>query len=122
MLLGLTLTACAGDDGDDGDDDDVGEDGSCNAEQSARVDDVLSLTADGGGNGAIVYASTCGSSGCHGVDGMSGPAPSLVDEIPEYDDEALGCLLLTGYGNMASQASLSDQELADVIAYVESTF
>lgn len=120
LVLGLSLTACGG--GEDDGDDVVGDDGgNCNADQSARIDTILALSPDEA-NGATVFANSCGNAACHGSDGNSGPAPDLGTEIPEFSSNALACLLLTGVGTMPSQAGLSDQDLADVIAYTEVTF
>ena len=122
-LPALTLTLCSGlllgvcDGGDDDHDDHV----ECSAAQSERASDIAALTADQT-TGAAVFAQTCGSAGCHGADGVAGSAPNLDDEIPEFDSESLSCLVLGGTGSMPSQASLSDQELADVLAYVQATF
>ncbi|MCA9683708.1 MAG: cytochrome c [Myxococcales bacterium] len=120
LVFGLSLVACDGGE-EDGDDDAGEEGGNCNADQTARVDTVLALTPDEA-NGATVFANTCGIGSCHGADGNSGTGPALSDEIPDYSSDALGCLLLTGVGTMPSQAGLSDQDLADVIAYAEATF
>ena len=94
---------------------------SCDAEQSARASTVLGLGVDAAA-GADVFANTCGGGGCHGSDGISGPAPDLDEHASHFDSEGLACLLLAGTGNMPSQAKLSDQQLADVLAYVEETF
>jgi mono/diheme cytochrome c family protein len=81
----------------------------------------MSLAADKTA-GAMVFSQTCAAATCHGADGSAGPAPNLPDEIPEFDSEALTCLLLNGTDEMPPQAALSDQQLADVIAYVQAKF
>jgi mono/diheme cytochrome c family protein len=112
LISGLVLSACDGDEGGEG---------SCNEQESNRVDTILSLGGDET-TGADTFTTTCGSSGCHGSDGDSGPGPHLSNEIPEFTVDGLTCLLLTGYDDMPSQASLSDQQLADVVAYVQGNF
>lgn len=113
LLTSFALSACGDGDGDGT--------GACDATQNMRIDDILALNPDEAA-GATVFGSTCGSGGCHGADGSSGPAPSLAAKVPDYGDAGLTCALLTGPGGMPSQASLSDQELADVLAYVGATF
>ena len=124
FMLSCSLLGACTEDGDKGSDDDVGEEEEepeCNAEQMMRVDTVFDLSADESA-GAMVFMQNCGSAACHGADGSAGPAPDLPDEVPEFDDVGLACLLLNGEGDMPSQATLSDQQLADVLAYVQATF
>jgi hypothetical protein len=125
FVLSCSLLGACTEDADSGSDDEVGdeeeEEPECSAEQMMRVDTVFDLTADETA-GAMVFMQICGSAACHGADGSAGPAPDLPDEVPEFDDVGLACLLLNGEGDMPSQATLSDQQLADVIAYVQSTF
>jgi mono/diheme cytochrome c family protein len=117
-LLGACIDEAEINDEEEENDEDVPE---CTAVQAPRVDTITSLPADKAA-GAMVFSQTCAAATCHGGDGSEGPAPNLSDEIPEFDSEALLCLLLNGKGDMPSQASLSDQQLADVIAYVQATF
>jgi mono/diheme cytochrome c family protein len=117
LSCGLLLGACTEGEGEE-EEEELPE---CNADQTARVDTIMGTAADEAA-GAMVFTQTCGAAGCHGADGNAGSAPDLSDEIPEFDSEALGCLLLTGYEAMPSQASLSDQQLADVLAYVQANF
>ncbi len=93
----------------------------CDAEQRQRVEAILTRPADLF-SGAQVFADACGESYCHGPDGVTGPGAQLPEEIPEYDDAELACVLLIGPGEMPSLASLSDEDLADAIAYVRQTF
>lgn len=114
--FGLLLGAC----GEEEHEEHEGE-LSCSDAETMRVDVILALPPDETA-GATVFANTCGNAGCHGDNGTNGSGPDLSEEIPELDMDALGCLLLAGVESMPSQASLSDQELADVIAYVRTTF
>lgn len=109
--FGVLLGAC-------GDDDDGGN---CTNAQTKRGDTILMLASDETA-GASVFAQSCGISSCHGSDGSSGPAPNLGSNIAEFGDTGLACLVLAGTGSMPSQGSLTDQELADVLAYVLATF
>ncbi|MCK6521874.1 cytochrome c [Myxococcota bacterium] len=85
----------------------------------SQVDAILALTGDSTA-GATVFSNTC--AGCHGADGASGYAANLVEEIPEKDDAFIVGVIINGYeGGMPAQ-DLSDQEVADVLAYVRATF
>lgn len=111
--FGVLLGACDG-----GDDD---HHGACSHEEEARIDTVLALDVDETA-GAGVFANTCGNAACHGSDGNSGPAVDLGEHIPEHGADELACIVLAGSGDMPSQSGLTDQELADVLAYVQATF
>lgn len=82
-----------------------------------RVDDIMALTGDPA-SGATVYAAECAS--CHGADGTGGSGPNITgedeaEEIAEY--------VLFGEGDMpAFDGDLTDQEIADVVAYVAGGF
>ncbi|HLT35206.1 MAG TPA: cytochrome c [Enhygromyxa sp.] len=110
LCFGFALAAC---------DDNGGDRSECS--DAARADTVLDLVPDETA-GAMVFSQTCGVSSCHGADGNIGAAPDLSNRVPDHDSEELACLLLAGQGTMPSQSSLSDQQLADVLAYVEATF
>lgn len=70
--------------------------------------------------GADVYASNCAS--CHGADGTGDEAngfPNLVEEAP--DAAEIEEYVRDGAGVMpAFEGTLGDQEIADVVAYVDS--
>jgi mono/diheme cytochrome c family protein len=79
-----------------------------------RIDDVLALEGDPT-NGEAVYLDTC--AGCHGEDGTGGSAEGIVGE-DEGEDE-LAEVILFGEDEMpAFDGDLTDQEIADVIAFV----
>jgi len=67
--------------------------------------------------GANVYAANCAS--CHGVNGEGGTGPALAGEAEETAE--LEDIILNGEGEMPA-IPLEDQELADVIAYLQETF
>ena len=90
-------------------------------EQMDRITTIMALTPEQAA-GAGTFSNYCGSSACHGTDGDAGPAPNLSREAGEFDDEGLLCLSIAGYGSMPSQAALTDQQLADVLAYIRATF
>ena len=80
----------------------------------SQVDAILGLDGDAT-NGGNVFANTCGNGGCHGSDGDSGPAPNLSGNA--FSDTQVVNAMVNGVGNMPPQ-NVSDQEAADVNAYV----
>lgn len=82
---------------------------------SDRADTVLGLEGDATA-GELVFADTCAS--CHGVDGTGGTGPDLTAE--SEDDAELVEVILYGDGEMPAQDQLTDQEVADVVAFVQS--
>ena len=85
---------------------------------SARVDDILALTGDSG-SGASVYSGNCAA--CHGADGEGGTGPAMSDAASGSDEEIVETVL-NGEGSMPSFSSLEDQEIADLLAYINATF
>ena len=86
-----------------------------------RIDDVLSLSADSVAGLEIYTARSCG--GCHGADGMGTASfPSLVETLPENSDRESLEVIIDGGSGMPSSADLADQELADLLAYINSEF
>ena len=103
--------------------------GGCDGEEEEdRQTTILGLEGDVM-RGATVFTANCGTSDCHGADGQGGPdsatpgipAP-LTDLVPAREDEAIVRVMLDGLGDMTSQAGLTDQQLADVLAYVNAEF
>lgn len=80
----------------------------------SQVDAILGLDGDAT-NGGDVFATTCGNSGCHGSDGVSGPAPDLAGGA--VSDTQVVNAIVNGSGNMPPQ-NVTDQEAADVNAYI----
>jgi len=108
MMCCSLLVACGGDDGGEG-----GEGG-----VNPRTADVLDLTGDST-EGADVYTNTCGISSCHGPNGNDGSATAgdLGTLVPMLDEEQMVTTVLDGNGSMPPQSFLSDQDIADVVAY-----
>jgi cytochrome c551 len=88
--------------------------------KGARVDDILALDGDST-NGETVFA-TCATAGCHGAGGTGGPGPSLAEGVGEHSDGELVNVIILGEGSMPAQSQLSDQQVADVLAYLRDTF
>ncbi|MCB9674068.1 MAG: cytochrome c [Alphaproteobacteria bacterium] len=86
---------------------------------SERVDTILALTGDAA-TGGDVYTARCAS--CHNADGSGGIGPSLVTEIPASTDEAVLTVVIDGEGSMPSNGDLADQDLADLLAYLNQEF
>ncbi|CAN0453355.1 unnamed protein product [Ectocarpus fasciculatus] len=82
---------------------------------------VLSLSGDAS-NGAAVYASYC--SGCHGADGEGISAPAMTAIVPDRSDEELVAAILNGVGSgmPAYAGTLTEQEVADVLAHLTASF
>lgn len=78
-----------------------------------RVADILAATGDAT-NGAALFDADCRT--CHGDTGQGGSGPALQGN--NDTDEELAEVILNGDGQMPSWASYSDQDIADVIAHV----
>ncbi len=123
VLLGAALL-CTGCDSDEDETTSTGDStgDSTGGSGGDRAATILGLSPDPAA-GAMVFSGTCGIASCHGPDGNSGPvAMPLSSRVPALTDEAIVGVLLNGQGGMPSQAALSDQELADVVAYLNETF
>lgn len=71
--------------------------------------------------GSKTFADNC--TPCHGDDGMGTPqAPSLYDRVPGLTDLEIATTLITGKSPMPSWSHFSDQEIADVRAFLRLTF
>lgn len=89
--------------------------GACGADPATSS--IASLSADVTA-GKTLYATNCAS--CHGSDAASGSAnKNVANEVQSNASAAIGTIL-SGDGQMPSFAStLSDQEIADVVAYIK---
>jgi mono/diheme cytochrome c family protein len=87
-----------------------------------RAATILGLTGDAAAGETVFMDNLCSSAACHGPDGTSGTAPALTEQVPAASDEQIVNSLLNGKGDMTPQSALSDQELADVLAYVNANF
>ncbi|MEL6343228.1 MAG: cytochrome c [Myxococcota bacterium] len=114
------LVAC---DGDDKDTSSTGGDsGSSGNGETTRTEDILALTGDAS-SGAPVYTTNC--QGCHAEDGSGtvGPALSGADgKVNTLTDEQIVDAILNGVGTMPAYEFLSDQEAADLLAYLKDAF
>ena len=108
LSLGTALAISACSDDPEG----AGGDGS-------RTDSVLALTGDAAA-GQMVFESNCGLSSCHGTDGNSG-AGTHFSIVATRSNEAILNVVINGSGAMLPLGdSLTDQQLADVLAYIRS--
>lgn len=81
-----------------------------------RVKTITDLTGDATA-GADVFAANCAS--CHAADGTGGTGPDLTAEAE--DPAEIAEYVLYGEDEMpAFDGDLTDQEIADVVAYVAS--
>lgn len=84
-----------------------------------KVSGILELEGDAA-LGETLYADNC--AGCHGADGEGGSGPAMTDEVPELSDEEIVDVIVNGYEEMPAQDQLADQDVADVLAYLNATF
>ncbi len=82
-------------------------------------DDILALDGDPAA-GAEVFASRCAR--CHGDDGRGTErGPDLAEEVPDASDEDLVDQIVNGGWDMPA-IDVTDQEAADVLAFLRETF
>lgn len=80
---------------------------------AGRADTILGLTGDADA-GATLYADNCAS--CHGVDGTGGTQEGILGE----EASEIAEIVLNGEDSMPSFAdTLADQDIADIIAWIE---
>lgn len=85
-----------------------------------RSDAILALDGDATA-GATVYADNCAV--CHAASGLGvddgGTGMNLTEAAGETSEDAeFAGILLNGEGDMPSFSELTDQEIADVLAYI----
>jgi mono/diheme cytochrome c family protein len=85
---------------------------------SATGHPALALQGDVA-EGANVYSATCAN--CHGADGEGGIGPELGGLVQMFSDAQIIEIVEGGSGQMAP-LDLADQELADVVAYLDDLF
>ena len=106
LATAAPLAGCGGDDGGDG-----GGGGAPEKAPQAVVD------SGDPANGQEVFADNCAS--CHGGDGGGGTGPKLQGEDQFTDPETVVSQIREGGGGMPGfRDRLSEQELADVSAFV----
>jgi mono/diheme cytochrome c family protein len=100
-----------------------GSDSTATADRTAKV---ATLTGNAAA-GKTVYETTSSPTcqGCHGADGVGTSASKNVGlQEPSKNDSVseLAGYVLNGIGSMPKQTALSDQQVADLIAYMKQTF
>lgn len=66
--------------------------------------------------GATLFQENCQS--CHGANGVGGSGPALAEEAEEPDEVI--SIVLSGEEEMPSfEETLSDQEIADIVAFLQ---
>lgn len=81
-----------------------------------RVGRVMELSGNAT-SGAAVYTRACAS--CHDADG-NGTSEPMSSLVPAESDEGLADVVAGG--NHVSQSSMTEQEAADLIAYLRATW
>jgi mono/diheme cytochrome c family protein len=86
-----------------------------------RVLAIVALTGDLTAGGSI-YSLQCIT--CHGYDGtgIASGAADLTERLPILSDEDVATTILNGQGNMDAYDFLSNQDIADVMAYITASF
>lgn len=89
----------------------------------SRTEKIAALTGTATA-GKTVYEANCSS--CHGSSGKGTPSSSnvdITDHVKEHPAADFLAFIVNGVPNtnMASYASLSDQQLADLYAYIKNT-
>jgi mono/diheme cytochrome c family protein len=114
---GLGIAACGGDD-------ETTSGGSCGATEAAAITSKTGAVATG--TSGYASAGCADATSCHGPSGNDGNAnagdlPSLV---PTLTDDQIATAIRCGKGSMAplSTSAVSDQQAADIIAYLRQTF
>lgn len=85
---------------------------------------ALSLAGDAEA-GAGIYAEGCAD--CHGAAGEGGSGPAIEEDVPVMPDERIVARVMGGYdsdqpGAMPAQTGLSDQDMADCLAWLREQF
>ena len=89
------------------------------APQEATVDDAALANADPI-SGESIYIDLCAT--CHGADGMGTPSGSSLLGISSSTDQELWDVIFFGTDGMPAYSDLSDQEIADLIAWMRAAY
>jgi mono/diheme cytochrome c family protein len=85
-----------------------------------RVDVILGLEGEIA-SGTSLYDEHC--AGCHGADGLGGVGTDLVEQLAILSEEDVVRTIVEGRGIMPAWGETqSDQEIADVVAYIYDAF
>ena len=110
IVLSFLLSACSG----------AGSTSSTSesaASESTRLSSIEGLTADSTAGGTL-FTSDCAS--CHGSNATSGSANKNLPSIATSNETAAIDQILNGGDGMSSFASLTDQQIADLLGYLKS--
>jgi len=88
-------------------------------EETDRAEAILALESDSLA-GADVYDVEC--SVCHGLRGEGASGPTMAAAVEPHDRASLVDVLLEGVGDMPSFEELPDQDIADVVTYLDETW
>jgi mono/diheme cytochrome c family protein len=88
--------------------------------ETTRTDAILALDGDATA-GATVFSDNCAL--CHAASGLGvddgGTGTNLTEAAGETSEDAeFAGIILNGEGNMPAFSDLTDQEIADVLAYI----
>lgn len=91
----------------------------CAGPNDARVEPIIALTGDATNGRALYVSKKCND--CHGENGRGGFGVDLGSEdVHGTDKDELANTILVGYWFMpAFRSKLTDQEVADLLAYLD---
>jgi len=90
----------------------------CGGEADPRIAEIEALTGDATA-GETVFSANCAS--CHGADATGGTGPNLVEEADEEREEFIETIFNgKGVGMPSFKDELENQEIADVVSYLQS--
>lgn len=69
-------------------------------------------------SGMTLYSDKCSS--CHGASARGKVGPDLISHLADHDEADFIDIIINGEGGMPSFKSLEDQEIADIIAHLQS--
>jgi cytochrome c oxidase subunit 2 len=91
-----------------------------------RIASIAKLTGNTAAGKTVYETSSAPKcAACHGADGKGNDAkkfPELAEPSQNDDVAELAEAIVNGKGKMPAQKSLTDQQIADVVAYMKATF
>ena len=67
-------------------------------------------------SGRALYMTECAQ--CHGANAQGGVGPNLINAFNHHDDVEVIEVILEGDGSMPSFSRLKDQDIADILAFI----
>lgn len=125
MILPVMALACGTPEDDKSTDTDVTDTDVTDTDvELTRIEEIQALTGVPADGETVYTSATTGNcASCHATDGTGGIGSDLTDKVPGLDEEAAIEIVLNGEGLMgAYDGFLTDQQIADVVAYIYDEF